>query len=157
MATPSALSSTSNSPRPRMGKWDLRPTIGQALWRSRKKPSYKDGQPQLVASASLGLVHSSKVSKAASKKKPSPQWGLNISQKVSSSGLPLSSSVDAAELQPSPDYITLRRSKRINPPVPSVAKDPTRTAPIHPSKRVVQSKLEWNIVGNLATRSSTKP
>ena len=89
--------SASNSPRPRTGKRVLRPTTGQALRQSRKKPSHKDRPPQPVASASLGPVHSLKVSKAASKKKLSPQQGLNISQKVSSSGLPLSSSVDVVE------------------------------------------------------------
>jgi hypothetical protein len=149
--------SGSNSRRPSSGRRVLRPTTGQALRRSRKKPSHKDGQPQPVASASLGPVHSSKVSKAAGKKKPSPQRGLNTSQKVSSDGLPLSSGVDAAEQQPSPDSVTPRRSKRINPPVPSVAKDQTRTASTHPSKRAVRSKPERNVVGNLATRSSAKP
>jgi hypothetical protein len=144
----------SNSPRPSSGKRVLRPTTRQALQPSKRKPSHKDGQP---ASASLGPVHPLKVSKAARKKKPRPQRGLNISQKVSSSGLPLSSNVDAAEPQPSPDHVTPRRSKWIKPPVPSVAKDPTRTASIDPSKRAVQSKPEWNVVGNLATRSSTKP
>lgn len=60
--------SASNSLRPRTGKRVLRPTTGQALRPSRKKPSHKDGQPQPVASASLGPVHSSKVSKATGKK-----------------------------------------------------------------------------------------
>jgi hypothetical protein len=110
-----------------------------------------------VASASLGQVHSSKVSKAAGKKKPSPQQGLNISQKVSSSGLTLSSSVDAAEPQLLLDCVTLHKSKQINLPVTSVAKDPTRTASIDLSKRAVQSKPEWNIAGNLTTRSFAKP
>jgi hypothetical protein len=149
--------SASNSPCLRTGKRVLCPTTGQALQRSRKKPSYKDGQPQPVASASLGLVHSLKVSKAAGKKKLNSQQGLNISQKVSSGGLLLSSSVNAVEPQPSLDRVTLRRSKWINLPVPSVAKDPTRTASTHPFKRAVQSKPERNVVGNLATRSSAKP
>jgi hypothetical protein len=144
--------SVSNSPRLKTGKRVLRPTTGQALRRSRKKPSYKDGQLQLVASTSLSLVHSLKVSKAAGKKKPSPQQ-----EKVSSSGLPLSSSVDAAEPQPSPDCVTPRRSKRIKPPVLSVAKDPTKTASTDPSKRAVRSKPERNVAGNLTTKSSAKP
>jgi hypothetical protein len=146
--------SGSISPRPSSGKRVLRPTTGQALRPSKRKPSQKDGQP---ASASLGPAHSLKVSKAAGMKKPRPQRGLNISQKVSSSGLPLSSGVDAAEPQPSPDRVTPRRSKRINPPVPNVAKDPTRTASTHPSKRAVRSKPERNVAGNLTTRSSAKP
>jgi hypothetical protein len=129
--------SASNSPCPRTGKQVLRPTTEQALWQSMKKPSYIDGQPQPVASTSLGPVHSSKVSKTASKKKPSPQQRLNISQKVSSGGLPLSSGVDTAEPQPSPDCVTLCRSKRINSLVPNVAKDLTRTASTHPSKCAV--------------------
>jgi len=146
--------SGSISPRPSSGKRVLRPTTGQALRPSKRKPSQKDGQP---ASVSLGLVHSSKVSKDAGKKRPRPQRGLNISKKVPTGGLPLSFGVDAAEPQPSPDRVTPRRSKRIKPPVPSVAKDPTRTASTHPSKRAVRSKPERNVVGNLATRSSAKP
>ncbi|TVY92751.1 hypothetical protein LAWI1_G002077 [Lachnellula willkommii] len=62
--------STPNSPRPRTGKRVLSPTKGQVLRPSRRKQSQKDGQPQLVASASLGPVHPSKVSKAARKIKP---------------------------------------------------------------------------------------
>jgi hypothetical protein len=139
--------SGSNSLRPSSGKRVLRPTTRQALRPSKRKPSHKDGQP---ASVSLGLVRSSKVSKAAGKKKLRPQWGLNISQKISSGGLPLPSGVDAVEPQPSLDRVTPRRSKRIKPPVPSVAKDPTRTAPTNPSKRAVRSKPERNVAGNLS-------
>ena len=140
---------------PRSGKRVLRPTMGQALLPSKRKASHKDGQP---ANASLGPVHSSKVLKAAGKRK-GPQRRLNISQKVSSDGLPLSSGVDAAEPQPSPspDRVTPRRSKRIQPPVPSVAKDPTRTVSTDPSKRAVRSKPERKVASNLITRSSAKP
>jgi hypothetical protein len=59
-------SSTLNSPPPSSGKRFLHPTMGQALLPSKRKASYKDGQP---ANASLGPVHSSKVSKAAGKRK----------------------------------------------------------------------------------------
>jgi hypothetical protein len=62
-----------------------------------------------TSSRSSANGQNEKVSKAAGKKKPSPQRGLNISQKVSSGGLPLSSGVDAAEPQPSPDRVTPRR------------------------------------------------
>jgi hypothetical protein len=122
---------------------------------SKRKASHKDGQP---ASASLGPVHSSKVSKAAGKRK-GPQRRLNISQKVSSDGLPLSSGLDAAELQPSPPpvRVTPRRSKRIQPPVSSVAKDPAKTASTDPSKRAVRSKPERKVASNRTTRSSGKP
>jgi hypothetical protein len=121
--------SAPNSPRPRTGKRVLGPTKGQVLRPSRRKKSQKDGQPQPVASASLGPVHPSKLSKAAGKTKPGRQRRLNISQEVSSGGMPLSSGVDAAESQPSPppDRVTPRRSKRIQPPVSSVAKDPAKT------------------------------
>jgi len=140
-----------NSPRLRTGKRALR-----ASRLSKRNPSHKDGQP---ASASLGPVYSSKVSKAAVKKKPGPQRRLNISQKVSSNGLLLSSGVDAAEPQPlpPPDRVTLRRSKRIQPPVSSIAKDPAKTASTDPSKRVVRSKPEWTVASNLTTGSSAKP
>jgi hypothetical protein len=147
-------SSTWNSPPPSSGKRVLRPA-GQALLPSKRKASYKDGQP---ANASLGPVHSSKVSKAAGKRK-GPQRRLNISQNVSSDGLPLSSSTDAAEPLPSPPLVpvTPRRSKRIQPPVSSVAKDPAKTASTDPSKRAVRSKPERKVASNLTTRSSAKP
>jgi len=122
---------------------------------SKRKASHKDGQP---ANASLGPVHSSKVSKAT-RKRNGPQRRLNISQKVFSDGLPLSSGVDAAEPQPSPppEHVTPRRSKRIQPPVSSVAKDPAKTASMDPSKRAVRSKPEGKVASNLTTRSSAKP
>lgn len=148
--------SASNSPRPRTGKRVLRPTTGQVLQPSKRKPSQKDGQTQPVANLSLGPVHASKVSKVARKKRPGPQRRSN-SQKLSSDGLPLSSGVDAAEPQPSLDRITPRRSKRIQPLVPSVAKDLARTASTDPTKRAVRSKAERNVASNLSTRSSAKP
>jgi ATP phosphoribosyltransferase len=49
------------------------------------------------------------------------------------------------------------RSKRIPPPVPSVAKDPAKTASTDPSKRAVRSKPEWKVASNLTTKSSAKP
>jgi hypothetical protein len=139
--------SSPNSPPPSSGKRVLRATTGQASLPSKRKASHKDGRP---ANASLGPVHSSKVSKAAGKRK-GPQRRLNISQKVSS--------VDAAEPQPSPspDRIAPRRSKRIPPPVPSVAKDPAKTASTDPSKRAARSKPERKVASNLTTKSSAKP
>ncbi|PMD15359.1 hypothetical protein NA56DRAFT_710032 [Hyaloscypha hepaticicola] len=147
--------SAPNSPHPRMDKRILHPTKGQALRPNKRKQSQKDGQPQPVASASLGPVHPSKVSKAAGKRK-GPHRQLNISQKVSSDGLLLSSGVDAAEPQPSPspDRVAPRRSKRIQPPATTVSKDPTRTASTNPSKRAVRSKP---VASSLTTRSSAKP
>jgi len=151
-------SSTSNSPPPSSSKRVLRPTTGQALLPSKGKASHKDGRPQPAASASLGPVHSSKVSKAAVKKKPRPQRRLSISPNVSSDGLPLSSGVDTAEPQPSPplDRVAPRRSKRIQPPVSSVAKDPAKTASTDPSKRAVRSQ-QRKVASTLKTRSSAKP
>jgi hypothetical protein len=142
--------SAPNSPPPSSGKRVLRPPTGQASRPSKRNPSYKDGQP---ANASLSPVNLSKVSKAAGKRK-GPQRRLNILQKVSSDGLSLSSSVDAAEPQPSPppDRVTPRRSKRIQPP-----KDPAKTASTDPSKRAVRSKPERKVASNLTTRSSAKP
>ncbi|PVH70380.1 hypothetical protein DL98DRAFT_619623 [Cadophora sp. DSE1049] len=128
--------------------------IDSASRSSKRRPSQKEGQP---SSASLGPVHSSKVSKPAVKKKPGSQRRLNISQKVSSDGLPLSSGVDAAEPQPSPDRVTPCRSKRIQPPVPSVAKGPAKTASTAPSKRAVRSKPEQKVASSLTARSSAKP
>lgn len=124
--------SVSNSPHPRTDKRVLRPTTGEASRPSRKKPAHKDEQLQPATSASLGPVHLSKVSKAAGKKKPGPQ--LNISKNASPGSLPLSSSVDTAEPQPSPppNHITPRRSNRIQAHVPSVAKGSTRTASTDP-------------------------
>ena len=148
-------SSTLNSLSPSSGKRALRPTVGLASPPSKRKVSRQGGQP---ANAALGSVHVSKVSKAAGKRKR-PQRQLNISQKVSSDRLPLSSGVDAAEPQPpsSPDPVAPRRSKRIQPPVPSVSRGPIRTASTNPSKRAVRSKPERNVTSNLTARSSVKP
>ena len=131
------------------------PTAGQALLPSKSKASYKDGQR---ANASLGPVHSSKVSKAAGKRK-GPQRRLSISQKVSSDGLPLSSGLGAAESQPSPPpvRVTQRRSKRIQPPVSSIAKGPAKRTSTDPSKGAVRSKSVRKVTSNLTTRSSAKP
>jgi hypothetical protein len=120
---------------------------------SKRKASHKAGQPE---NASLGPVHSSKVSKAAGKRK-GPQRRLNISQKVSFDHLLLSSGVDAAEpqLSPLPDLVAPRRSKRIPSLVPSVAKDPAKTAST--SKRVLRLKPERKVASNLTTKSSAKP
>ncbi len=145
-------SSTSNSPSPNSGN---RPTKGQALRPSRKKLTHKDGPP----GASLGPFHSSKVSKAAGKKRPGPKRKPNISQRVSSDELPSSSGLGAAEshVSLSTDRVTPRRSNRIQPPISGVAKDPTRTVSMDPSRRAVRSETEWNIASNLTTRSSAKP
>ena len=107
--------SAPNSPRLRTGKRVLHPKAGQISRPSKEKPSHKNGQLQPATNPSLGPVYSSKVSKAASMKKPRPQLRLKASQKVSSDGLPLSSGMDTAEPQPSPppDSVTPRRSKRI--------------------------------------------
>ena len=137
--------SSPNSPRLRTGKRVLRPTTGQASRPSKRKPSHKDGQ---AASASLGPVHSSKVSKVARKKRPRPQRRPNISQKVSSGGLLLSSGVDAVQPQPSPVPVSLRKSPRLQPPIPSVAMD---------SKRTTRPKSKQNIADNMTARSSAKP
>jgi hypothetical protein len=145
--SPSAL----NSPPLRTGKRVLRPTRGQTALSAKRKPSYKDGQPQLVASASLGPVHSSKISKVARKKRPGPQRRPRISENVSSSSIKLSTGVDTAEPPPSPAHVAPRRSSRIQRSVLSIAKNPTRTVFTDRSKRAVRSKPERT------TRSSAKP
>ncbi|KAI3321946.1 hypothetical protein HD806DRAFT_545617 [Xylariaceae sp. AK1471] len=123
--------STPNSPQLRMSKRVLRPTTEQASRPSKRNPSRKDEQ---LASASLGPTHSSKVAKAARKRK-GRQRRLDDSQNVSSDDLPLSSDVDAAESQPSPssDRVAPRRSKRIQ----TISKDLTRMASTNPPKRAV--------------------
>lgn len=113
--------SASNSPHPRTCKRALRPTTGQALQPSRKKPSHKDRQPQPVASVSLGPVHSSKVSKATRKKRPGPQHRPNASQEVSSGDPPLLSGPDIAEPLPQTAGKPPRKSKLLEPPEPSAA------------------------------------
>ena len=128
--------------------------MGQALLPSKRKASHKDRRP---TNTSLGPVHSSKVSNAAGERK-GPQRRMKISPKLSSNGLPLSSAVDAAEAQrsPPPDGVTPRRSKRIQPPVSSLAKGPAKMASTDPSKHAVQSEPKWKVASNLTAKSSTK-
>ncbi len=115
-------SSASNLPRPGTGKRVLRPTTGRALRPSRKQPSHEDGQPQPLANASLGPVHSSKVSKVTGKKRLGPQRRLNASQEVASGDPPLLSDPNIAEPIPQAACIPPRRSKRLAPPEPTTAK-----------------------------------
>lgn len=140
--------SSPNSPPFSSGKRALRATMEHELLPSKRKATHKDGQP---ANASLSPVHSSKVTKAAGKRKGS-QRRLNIAQKVSSS-------VNTAEPEPSPpsDRGTPRRSKRIHPPVSSVAKDPPKMASTDPSKPALRPKPERKVASNLTARSSAKP
>jgi hypothetical protein len=119
--------------------------------------SRRDQKNRPAANESLCPVGSSKISKASGGGRIRPRQQPNISQEASSGSLLLSSGVDAAEPQPSPDCITLCRSKQIQPPVPSVAKDPTKAASTDPPKRAVRSKPEQNVASNLTTRSSAKP
>jgi hypothetical protein len=60
-------------------------------------------------------------------------------------------------IRSAPDRAAPRRSKRIQPPVPTVSKDPTRTASTNPSRRAVRSKPERNVASSLTARSSAKP
>lgn len=140
--------SASNSLRPRTGKRVLRPTTGQALRPSRKKPSHKDGQPQPVASASLGPVHSSKVSKATGKKRPGPQRRPNASQEMSPGDPPLLSGPDIVEPLPQTASIPPRRSKRLEPPEPSTAKGPTGITSTDSLKSIAQSRPKRKVAGN---------
>jgi hypothetical protein len=148
-------SSTSNSPLASSGKRVLRSTTGKAFLSSKRIVSNKEGQP---ANASLGPVHSSKVTKAT-RNREGPQQRPKISQKISPNGLPSSCSVDAAESQPSPlpDRVTPRRSNRVQTPVSSVAKDPAKTAHTDHSKCAVRSKPERNVRSNLTVRNSAEP
>ncbi|KAA6406979.1 MAG: hypothetical protein FRX48_09277 [Lasallia pustulata] len=147
-------SSAPISPRLSIGKRVHRPRTGQASRPSRKKPSHKDGLPQATASAALGPVHSSKVSKAAVKKKPRPQRRLNISPKVSSDDLPLSSGVSRTAAQSRPRNSAQKQKDPTT--APSVAKDLTGTACTDPSTRVVRPKPKRNIASNPTTKSSAK-
>jgi hypothetical protein len=149
--------SASNSAHLRTGKRVLRPTTGQALQTSRKKPSHKDGRPQPVASASLGLVHSSKVSKATKKKRPRPQRQPNASQGVSSGDPPLLSGPDIAEPLPQTAGIPPQRSKRLEPPEPSAAKGPTGITSTDSLKVIARSRAKRNGAGNPEPTSSAQP
>jgi hypothetical protein len=93
----------------------LRPVIGQAPRRNYRKASQN---PRLKVSESLGLTHPSKVSKATGKALVRPQRRQKFSQKTSSSSLVRPSSMDIGEPQPLPVQGNLRRSKRLQPPVP---------------------------------------
>lgn len=151
--------SAPNSPRSRTARQVLPPTKGQVSRPSRRKQSQEVGQSLSATSESLGPVHPSKVSKATRKTKLGRQRRLNISQEVFCGDMPLSSGVDAAGPQssPPPDCLTPRRSKRIQPPISSVAKDPANTVSIVPSKRAVRSKSERGAGSKLTTRNSAKP
>ena len=109
------------------------------------------------ANEPLGLVDSSKAAKATGRKRMGPRRRPNIPQEASSGDLPLASGLDAAESRPLPDRVTPRRSQRIQPSIPSLAKDPTKTASADPTKHAVRSKSERNVGGKLKTRSSAKP
>jgi hypothetical protein len=150
--------SASNSPRRHIaGKRDRRPTTGQALRSKGKIPSHKDGQPQPVASASLGPVHSSKVSKATRKKRPGPQQQQNTSQEVSSGDPPLLSGSDIAEPLPQAASIPPRRSKRLQPPEPNTAKGPTGITSTDSTKVITRSRPKRNGAGNPKSIGSAKP
>lgn len=148
--TPSA----SYSPHTKINGQVLRPIIGQGPRRSNRIPSQK-AKP--VVTGSLGPVHASKVSKPARKTQLRPQRRPNVSKKVSFGSLPLSSDMDTAEPQPSPVQVTTRRSKRIQPPAPSVATNQPRTASTDPSKPTTRSKPKRDVAKNVTTRSTAKP
>ena len=147
-------STTSNPSSPDPGRRALRAPTGKASLRSKRKASHKD---EKLTNGSPNPVNSSKVSKTARRK--APQRRPNISQTVSYDGLPLSSSVDVAEPQPSspPDRVTPRRSKRLQPPISSAVKESAKTASTDPSKRAVRSKPERKPASKPTTRSSAKP
>ena len=140
--------SASNSLRYRTSKRVLRPATGQALRPSMEKSSHRDGQPQPVASASLGPVHSSKVSKATGKKRPGPQRRPNASQEMSPADSPLLSSPDTVDSLPQIASIPPRRSKRMEPPEPSTAKGLTGITSTDSLKGKAQSRPKRNFAGN---------
>ena len=149
--------SASNSPRPRTGKRVLRPSTGQTLPPSKRKPSNKDEQTQPRASISLGPLHSSKISKAAGKKRPGPRRRPNASQEVSSGDPPLLSGPDITEPLPQTAVIPPRRSKRIQPPEPSVAEDPAGIASTDSLKGVARSRPKRNVASNPKSRGLSNP
>lgn len=128
---PDSSFSAPNSRHLRSGSRVLRPTIGQAMRLSRKKFSQRNARS---ANSSLSAIHSSKILKAAGKKRSGPQRQFNAPENVPSGRLQLSFGVDTVEPQPSPslDRETPRRSKRIRARLSGVAKDPTRTASTNP-------------------------
>ena len=149
--------SASNSPPPPTGKRVPRPTTGQTLRPSRKEPIYKDGQRQPAASASLGPVHSSKVSKATGKKMPGLQRRPKLSQEVSSGGPPLLSGSDITEPLPQTASNPPRRSKRLQPLEPSLAKGPTGITSTDPLKSIAKSRPKRKVAGNPISVVSAKP
>jgi len=124
---------------------------------SREKPSYKYRQPQPVASASLGLVYSSKVSKATRKKRLGPQLRPNASQEISPGDLPLLSGPDIVEPLPQTASIPLRRSKRLEPPEPSTARGPTGITSTDSLKNISQSRPKRKVAGNPISIVSANP
>ncbi|KAI9767589.1 MAG: hypothetical protein M1840_005626 [Geoglossum simile] len=131
--------STSNLARPKTGKQILHPTVGKASRPSRKRPSHEDEQPQPVASVLLSPVHSSKVSKAIRKKRPGPQRQLNT------------------EPLPQTASIPPRRSKRLQPPEPSIAQGSTGIISTDSPKSISQPRPKRKVADTRVSTVSAKP
>jgi hypothetical protein len=78
-----------------------------------------------VTSASLGPVHSSKVSKAIGKKRPGFQRRPNASPELSSGDPPVLTGPDIDDPRPQTASIPPRRSRGLEPPELSTVKGPT--------------------------------
>ncbi|KAF2179938.1 hypothetical protein K469DRAFT_460860, partial [Zopfia rhizophila CBS 207.26] len=149
--------SESNSAPPRRGKRLPRPTAGQAARPSRRRPPHGNGQTQPVASASLGPVHLSKVSKTPIKKRPGPRRRPNASEEVPSGDPPLLAGPDITEPLLQSASMLPRRSKRLQRPESSMAKDPGGIASTDSLKGISRSRLKRNVAGNSKSVSSAKP
>jgi hypothetical protein len=116
------------------------PAMRPALRSSKQKPSRKDLS---ATNASLGPVHSTKISKPARKKRSGPSQQPNTSQMISSDDPQLSST----------DHTTPRRSKRLESRrEPSV--ELTMAASRDPSERRARSKPKRKAAGNLTSRDA---
>ncbi|KAA6412362.1 MAG: hypothetical protein FRX48_03352 [Lasallia pustulata] len=100
---------------------------------------------------------SSKISRATGKERLRPRPRPYIPEQVSASVPQASSEGNAAERQPPPVHVTLRRSERLRRPVSSVTEDPQETVFPNPSKRAARPKPELKAVKNTTARRSEKP
>lgn len=138
--------SESCSPRPRRARRVTRPSAGQAPQPSKRKPSPKGGQIQPRLSTSPGTVPLSKVSKASRRKKrPGLRRRPNAPEEISSGDPPLLPGSDIAEPPVRTASIPPRRSRRLPPPAPNMAKDPVRFASTGSLNGILRSRPKKSV------------